>query len=141
LYVPGATVKDIVADLAHTDEFEDELLVGEKVEDAVWILCYSIASWRVNPRAGRHGSGRPSSSVDHMTCINTLESTRLTLGSLICVHMYRALLVYIYIIYIEREHRSLVYFVVPVCYLPVRMIRQLYPPLPVILMILSMYVD
>ncbi len=98
MYVPGATVKDIVADLAHipTDELEDELLAGEKVEDAVWILCCSIASWRVNPRAGRHGSGRPSSTVDHMTCIYKYR-TRLTLGSLICVHMYRALLVYIYI--------------------------------------------
>ena len=53
VYVPGATVKDVVADLAHTDGFEDELFVGEKVEDAVWILCCSIASWRVNPRAGR----------------------------------------------------------------------------------------
>ena len=38
----GATVKDIVADLAHTDEFEDELLAEEKVEDAVWILFDSL---------------------------------------------------------------------------------------------------
>ena len=38
----GATVKEIVAELAHTDEFEDELLAEEKVEDAVWILFDSL---------------------------------------------------------------------------------------------------
>ena len=42
MYVLGATVKDIVADLAHTDEFEDELLAEEKVENAVWILFDSL---------------------------------------------------------------------------------------------------
>lgn len=38
----GASVKDIVADLAHSEEFEDELLAEEKVEDAVWILFDSL---------------------------------------------------------------------------------------------------
>lgn len=63
--VLGATVKDIVADLAHTDEFEDEIFGrregrGCRVDTVLFdsLLARDLKSWE---RAGRTGSGRPSS--------------------------------------------------------------------------------
>ena len=51
----GATVKDIVADLAHTDEFEDELFWSKRRSRMPCGYCAvrSIACWRVNSRAER----------------------------------------------------------------------------------------
>ena len=62
MYVLGATVKDIVADLAHTDEFEDKLFWSKRRSRMPCGYCaFDIACWRVSSRAWRTGSGRPSS--------------------------------------------------------------------------------
>ena len=53
----GASVKDIVADLAHSEEFMDELLAEENVDDVVWILFDSLLAREPNKWETRKWKG------------------------------------------------------------------------------------